>query len=382
MKLRRLIAIALSVIILSWVVFHESAVTPLDEGEGTTVAEAISGEEAGYQRAFEPYVFSFPQDHGAHPAFRTEWWYFTGNLMSAAQRRFGYQLTIFRIALAPEIAERESAWASRNLYMGHLALSDVENRRFYRFERFSRDGLGLAGVEIEPFKLWLEDWQVLSTDQSFFPLNMRLGDGDISIELHLDASKPMVIQGDRGLSQKSTLPGNASYYYSYTRLQTQGHIKLKNQTIPVNGQSWLDREWSTSPLGEDQRGWDWFALQFEDGRELMYYQLRRKNGEVDSFSSGVLVSVNGEVEKITASQIELTVEEHWESAESGVRYPIRWRMRLPEHNLDLKIEAVMPNQEMNLSVRYWEGAVDIQSLGDSVHVRGRGYMELAGYRLP
>jgi predicted secreted hydrolase len=242
------------------------------------VAEALGGAgDEGFARAFDPREFRFPEDHGAHPEFRNEWWYLTGNLQAEDGRRFGFQVTLFRIALQPEPIESTSAWRTNQLWMGHVALSDLTAGKHRAYERFARQGVGLAGATSQPFKVWLEDWQLLKTpDDKLWTLHIPTDEFELRLELR--PVSPIVLQGDKGLSQKSAAPGNASYYYSIPRLQAQGALRHQGENLRVTGLSWLDREWSTSALGVDQQGWDWFSLQLQDGRNLMYYQLRRKDG--------------------------------------------------------------------------------------------------------
>ncbi len=332
-------------------------------------------EDQGFSRAVEPRDFSFPADHGPHPQFKTEWWYYTGNLFAENGRHFGYQLTFFRTALSPDLPERKSNWSTNQVYMAHFALTDIETGRFYHFERFSRDSLGLAGAKISPFKVWLENWRVDGGEGEPLTMVLSASQGDVAIDLRLRNVKPIVLQGENGLSQKSELPGNASYYYSMTRLESSGSVHVLGRTFKVKGLSWLDREWSTSALGENQVGWDWFSLQFDDGTELMYYQLRLKDGSVDPLSSGVLVDKNGNTKKISSDDIKIKVLEHWESQESGAEYPAKWRLDVINEGLSLVIAPMLPDQEMNTTVRYWEGAVSVKSKNRN----GYGYVELTGY---
>jgi len=356
----------------------------LDQGSGAggrTVAQAL-GEAAGvegYARALVPRPFVFPEDHGPHPAFRNEWWYFTGNLADAAGRRFGYQLTFFRIALAPEQPVSHSRWRNNQLYMAHFALTDIDGRRFSAFERFGRGGPGMAGATNPPLRVWLDDWEATADDPAGFPLRLRAADGDVSIDLELRPLKPVVLNGEAGLSRKSAAPGNASYYYSMPRLETRGRVRSGSRESTVEGLSWLDREWSTSVLAADQQGWDWFSLHLDDGRDLMLYQLRRTDGTTDPASAGTLVDVDGTAYGLSAADMELRVLAHWTSPQTGVRYPLRWRLRLPEHDLDLTVEPVLDAQELDVVVRYWEGAVVARGANGDSSVQGRGYMELAGY---
>ena len=240
-----------------------------------SVGQVLGGDTTGFARAVTPPILSFPRDHGPHPEYRSEWWYYTGNVQTAAGRHFGFQLTFFRSALAAQVAARESAWATAQVYMAHLALTDVETERFYAFERFSRASLGLAGARAQPFQVWVEDWSARTQNSDGLPIRLRAGQGEIGLELQLRSAKPIVLHGDRGLSQKGPEVGNASYYYSLTRMPTQGTIHIADEIFQVSGTSWMDREWSTSVLGKEYRGWDWFGLQLSDGSDLMFFRLRR-----------------------------------------------------------------------------------------------------------
>jgi len=228
------------------------------------VREALADDRAGFTRALAPRPLSFPSDHGPHPDFGTEWWYYTGNLRTAAGRHVGFQLTFFRIALAPGAVVRASAWATRQLYVAHFAVSDVAGGRFHAFSRGSREALGLAGASASPFRVWIEDWSAEGDGSS---ARLRASDGAVALDLELSAAKPVVAQGDRGLSRKGPEPGNASFYYSFTRMPARGIVRLGRETLEVSGEAWMDREWSTSALGSGVEGWDWFALQLDDGCE-------------------------------------------------------------------------------------------------------------------
>lgn len=344
-----------------------------------SVAGTLRGENnEGYARAVEPREFRFPADHGPHPELRTEWWYYTGNLSTREGRGFGFQLTFFRSALAPSMPERSSKWATRQAYLAHFTVSDVEGGRFRSFERWSRGALGLAGARGEPFRVWLEDWSA-EGDQT---MRLRAAEDGAALDLTLQPGKPPVLQGERGLSRKSEEIGDlgmASYYYSLTRMPASGTIRLGNERFAVAGLAWMDREWSTSSLGRDQVGWDWFALQLEDGRDLMLYQLRRSDGTPDATSSGTLVGPRGESRPLRLADFELEVLDRWESPRSGAVYPAAWRLRIPSADLDLRIEPLLADQELDVSFRYWEGAVRIAGTSRGRPVRGKGYVEMTGY---
>lgn len=335
-------------------------------------------DSAGFERALVPRPLHFPQDHADHPDYRHEWWYATGNLSDEQGRRYGYQFTLFRFALPVVMTENASRWRSRQIYMGHFAVTDIAARRFTAFQRFSRAAVGLAGATTEPLRIWLEDW-ALSGVEGVGAWRIQAREQDVGIDLQLTPLKPPVLQGDKGLSQKGPEPGNASYYYSQTRLQTTGQISLAGRELSVEGLSWLDREWGTSALGRDVEGWDWFALQLEDGRDLMLYHLRRTDGTPDPHSAGVLVDPHGVATPLTLDGVTLSVTDRWISPESGVRYPSGWRLRLADQRLDLVIKPLVAGQEWNQAVRYWEGAVSVQGESPQGSIRGTGYVELTGY---
>lgn len=339
-----------------------------------------SAADAGFARALEPRAFAFPADHGPHPEFRNEWWYVTGNLDAANGLRFGFELTIFRFALSPAAPESSSAWRTNQVYIAHFAITDADRERFYVAERYSRGALGLAGATAEPFRVWIDDWQISAADAagSREQWRLRAEDDEFALDLELVAEKPPVLNGVDGLSQKSPEPGNASYYYSITRWRTDGRLRVGDDEFGVSGISWLDREWSSSALGDDQQGWDWFALQLSDGSELMYYKLRKVDGTDDPLSAGTWVAADGQATHLARDQVEIRVRERWSSPQGGI-YPARWDLRVPELGLELDVVPVMSDQELFTTVRYWEGAVDIRGRRAGAAVTGRGYVELTGY---
>jgi len=279
--------------------------------------------DARFARALAPRTFRFPDDHGPHPEFRNEWWYWTGNLEGPGGRRFGYQFTVFRSALAPDSdAARESAWATTQIYMAHFALTDVAANAFHSFERTSRGALDLAGATAAPFAVRVLDWSVAATDAaSTFPARLVARDDSVAIDLRLEQGKSVVLHGDRGLSPKGSEPGDASYYDSLTRMPTAGAISIDGARWEVHGESWMDREWSTSALEPDQVGWDWLALQLDDGREIMVFRLRRKDGTDDQMSAGTLVDRDGAAHHVAASDFSLRAVGSWKSPRRAVREP-------------------------------------------------------------
>ena len=340
------------------------------------VREALAEDRAGFARALVPRPLSFPEDHGPHPDFRTEWWYYTGNLETPTGRHVGFQLTFFRVALSSTEEPRGSAWATRQLYLAHFAVTDTAGGRFHAASRTSRAALGLAGAQAAPFRVWVETWSAQGEGGA---TRLRAQEGDVAIDLVVSPAKPVVLQGDRGLSRKGPEPGNASLYYSFTRMATRGSVRLGAETLQVSGEAWMDREWSTSALGAGVEGWDWFALQLDDGRELMVYLLRRRDGTIDPFSAGTLVTADGTARPLQAADVGIETLAHWSSPHSGVRYPARWRLSVPSAELRLEIEPRLADQELRVGTRYWEGAVTLTESSTNRPLRGRGYVELVGY---
>jgi predicted secreted hydrolase len=355
------------------------------------VGELLGGADTLHARAVNVPSFEFPADHGPHPEFRTEWWYFTGNLTAEDGRELGYQFTFFRSALTDSITYlataaadgARSAWRSRHAWMAHFAVSDITAGAFHPSERFARDAAGLAGAAAEPLRVWLGEWSAADPRDAAaagtFAARLVAVDGDVAIDLLVEQGKPMVLQGQSGLSQKGPEPGNASYYYSFTRMPTRGSMRIGEATWQVSGSSWLDREWSTSALSPDLEGWDWMSLQFDDGTELMLYQLRRPDGSAGPFSAGTFVQPDGSVVRLGVHDFRMTPVRRWRSPLDGTEYPVAWRVAIPALQLELEVDAAFDAQEMNLAVRYWEGAVRIRGTRAGAALQGRGYLEMTGY---
>jgi predicted secreted hydrolase len=337
------------------------------------------GDDRGFAKALQARSFSFPQDHGPHPEYRNEWWYLTGNLDDDGGRRFGFELTFFRFALTPSMPDADSNWRSKHVYIAHLAITDVRDEKFYVAQRFSRAALGLAGAQSEPFRVWIDDWEIAAESGADANVwRLLAGERDFGLDLHLTAVKPPVLNGANGLSQKSAEPGNASYYYSITRWQTGGSLRIGSVQFSVSGLSWLDREWSSSALAPNQQGWDWFALQLSDGGDLMFYNLRLNDGQQDPHSAGTWIGADGEASRIDRSDLEIVVTDRWQSPSGGI-YPAAWTLRLPQESLRLELVPVLADQELITTVRYWEGAVDVSGERHGLPIIGRGYVELTGY---
>jgi predicted secreted hydrolase len=334
----------------------------------------------GFALALEPGAISLPRDHGPQPAYRNEWWYFTGNLEDAAGNEYGFQLTFFRFAFSADPPQRESAWAARDVYMAHFALSDAKAGRHRAVERFGRTGPGGADARGEPFAVWLDDWRAASLGGEFLPLRLTARDEEagIALDLVLQPGSPPLFNGDQGLSQKGPEPGNASYYYSLPRMPAAGELASAGRRVAVSGQAWLDREWGTSALGEGVLGWDWFGLRLDDGSDLMLYGLRTADGGLAAQSAGTLRRPDGSVAALGAGDFALEPLRRWRSPRTGVTWPVEWRLVLPAEGLELRVQPLLDDQEQDLAVRYWEGAVRV--LDRAGGRAGRGYMELVGYR--
>jgi predicted secreted hydrolase len=341
-----------------------------------SIADLLGGTDTdGYARAREPRPFRFPDDHGVHPDYRNEWWYLTGQLQATDGREFGFQVTFFRTAVAPHGVDSRSAWRTRQVWMAHAALTDLAGRQHTGFERFARQAVGLAGASARPFRVWLEDWQ-LSADQTGKRWQLKLPTRAYTLNLDLSPLVPVVLQGEQGLSRKSGEAGNASYYYSIPRLAATGYLVRQGEALSVSGLAWLDREWSTSALGPDQVGWDWFSLQLRDGRNVMYYQLRDRNGRSDPYSSGSISDRRGPIARLDPARVELTPLRYWQDGQH--RYPVEWRMRIPGEPHAWRVRTLLDDQLMRLSVRYWEGAVKVVEEDTEAPI-GRGFLEMTGY---
>lgn len=340
----------------------------------------------GYQQVLSGKQLEFPKDHGMHPGYRIEWWYITANLKDEQGRDWGLQWTLFRQAM--DAKPVVNGWASNQLWMAHAAISAPDKHHFA--ERFARGGIGQAGVTVagspdssqSDFEVWLDDWSWKAESVNPFPSQLRFGVDEASVDVRLTSDSPWVLQGDQGFSQKSG-QGQASYYYSQPKIQVQGNIVYRGQTLRVKGNAWLDREWSSQPLAESQQGWDWFSLHLNDGRSLMVFQLRQDSG--DNWLSGSLVDVDGRSQSLSSSDIQLKVlarrkinlpEAGASPAAQQVELPLRWEISLPRLGQRWEVEALRDNQWMGTQFPYWEGVVQVD--GGRM---GMGYMELTGYPL-
>lgn len=377
--MKRSTEIFIGLLVISLLIASLAVLLHRDEPEVQAQLVATADDAAGFARAEGLRPLEFPADHGPHPDYQTEWWYYTGNLETGGGRHFGYQLTFFRRALVPpaQRQDRPSNWAANQVYMAHFALTDVAGGRYQAFERFARGAAGLAGAQGTPYHVWLEDWSAEEVEPNV--VRLRATQDGLTIDLLLTDRKGPILQGDGGYSQKGPEPGNASYYYSQTRLASSGTVQVVDEIYQVNGLSWMDHEFSTSALAPDQVGWDWFALQMDDGRELMVFQIRKVDGSVDPFSSGTLVTPDGSTRHLSRDDFEIRVGDTWRSPHSGATYPSQWTVRVPLADLTLDVEPYLADQELNVSYAYWEGAVQIRGEQAGSVISGSGYVEMTGY---
>jgi predicted secreted hydrolase len=337
----------------------------------------LTSRAADYKLAMPGYHYEFPRDHFDHPDYQTEWWYYTGNVKSSDGHRFGFELTFFRQGVARDA--NQSAWHIHDLYMAHLALSDLDVRRFYYDERINRAGPGIAGVDEAAGLIWNGNWRVQLTESKH---TLRGVSEKFGIELDLTPAKPPVIHGRDGIARKAEGAGHSSHYISFTRLITSGSLQVNGKSYQVQGASWMDHEFFSQPRETSESGWDWLSLQFDNDTELMLYRLRRKDGSVDPYSSGSYIDAQGNCHYLSFNDFSMTpAGETWTSPETAGKYPIRWHITIPGLGLQADVGTPLATQELvgRIGPSYWEGAIDIsgQQSGNPLH--GVGYLEMTGY---
>ena len=369
------VAVVLPVCALALVLAFMAAPSPGSAGGEVPV------DANGFRLAVPPYTFVFPRDHASHPSFQTEWWYYTGHL-SSKDRSFGYELTFFRVGLPRLRPTSPSAWAARDLIFMHLALTDEKGNRFHHFESARRAAMSLAGADSTRYHVWIDD-AFAGLAQDGRTHRLRGSAPDFALELSLTSTKPPAIHGAKGVSQKSAGVGHASHYYSLTRLATSGRVVLGGDTLSVQGDSWMDHEFASNTMGSTHSGWDWFSVQLGDGRELMLYQLRLKNGQIEPLSHGTLVHADGSTRALSRAEFTIASRTQWTSPHTGAVYPSGWTLRVPSEQLELELEPTVKDQELVAAsmggVVYWEGSVRVRAMSHGVRVEGAGYVELTGY---
>jgi predicted secreted hydrolase len=345
----------------------------------TLLHPAALGDEPKFAGAVPGQALVFPKDHGKHPQFQTEWWYFTGNLNSEKNRKWGFQLTFFRRSLVSESPRKDSSWAVRDLYPAHFALADIENDRFFHTELLSREGPGLAHAASDRLDVRVKNW---SAEQQGNRIRLKTQDKDYSLDLWLVPEKPPVPHGQYGYSRKGDAPDQASYYYSFTRLKAQGSVTFDGVAHEVQGLAWMDHEYGSSILLPGQVGWDWFSLQFDDGTELMVFHLRRSDGSFER-PFGTLITKDGSAIDLADQGIKISSSGTWTSPRTGARYPSGWIIEVTGQKMSLELTPLMRDQEVvagrSTRTAYWEGAVAAKGTVDGRPIQGRGYVELTGY---
>jgi predicted secreted hydrolase len=345
-------------------------------------AGAYSDAADQWQPALEPRAWNFPRDHGAHPEYRTEWWYFTGNLKDDTGNQYGYQLTFFRHGLRVQPGSNANAWSIRDIYSAHFTITDVSTGQFLMDERMSRSGPGLAGAGTRKLEVWLFNWKAEMADKT---ISLSAQTNGMKLTLALNPRKPLIFHGERGLSRKGAGKGQASYYTSYTDLATSGSISINPQKpeIRVHGTSWFDHEFGSAQLARDQEGWDWFGLHLSDGRDLMMYLLRKNDASTNPESSGTIVEPEGTSRHLTLTAVSVTVLDRWKSSKSAGIYPCRWRIAIPSEQIDITVSPLVADQELDTKqttgIIYWEGAVAGQGVSRGKKIDCAGYVELTGY---
>ena len=363
-----------------------------------TASSRAAETEQGFPKITGPCDFSFPRDHGQHPDHRIEWWYYTGNLRTDAGRAFGFQLTFFRSRLQPPGSEEQptspSSWRTSQLYLAHFALSDLAAEAFRYKKRTVRGAMDLAGVEQDAnqVRIHLRDWHAAITpDGHVLSASAPSAGPGIGLELHLVPRKPIAVQGAGGYSRKGFRPESASCYYSFTRFQAQGTVRVGGDEYAVTGQAWMDHEYSSNLLEGGLTGWDWFSIQLDDGWDVMAFRLRPEDQGTDQahggWSSGSLISPEGRVTPLGPDQIEFTPLRTWTSPASGATYPLHWEISVPSANLRLRVTPRLQDQELvsepgTGGVTYWEGSISVQGTRSDRPVSGLGYAELTGYAGP
>jgi len=339
---------------------------------------AVAGQD--FQVPRPGRVFQFPRDHGAHPEYKTEWWYYVGHLKAASGESFGYQLTFFRVALRQPDPQARSAWSLNTVYFAHLALTDPARGAFLFRDKAGRGALGLSGAAVDPMRVWIDDWQAEFQGDEF---HLKAKDGDLGLDLRLIPLKAPVLHGQGGYSRKSDAYDAAGYYYSLSRLDTRGTITVAGRSLPVTGLSWMDHEFFTSAMAPNLSGWDWFSLQLSDGEEVMLYLLRHQDGTVDPASSGTLIDPQGGARHLKLSDFHIKATGSWTSPHTQTKYPAGWEITIPEAGYHLKLTPTLADQEIRApapaKVTYWEGEVRIAGEKNGAPVTGVGYTELTGY---
>ncbi|MDD1780628.1 carotenoid 1,2-hydratase [Enterovibrio sp. ZSDZ35] len=352
-------------IFLCVIAFFGSVLFKSSPPERGAVEMLLANNEKGFANVEPGYAITFPKDYGVHEEFRQEWWYVTANLSDKDGNKYGIQWTVFRSAVSPEKGEQ---WDNQQIYMAHAVLTTSE--QMYSSERFSRGGIGQAGVSSQPFSVWLDDWEWTSASKEVFPSILVAGENTFSFYLNMKRTQSEVLQGVDGYSKKHAKDNVASYYFSVPAVDIAGTIMIEGESVDVTGKGWIDREWSTKALSDDQKGWDWFALQFEDGDSLVMVQVRSENGP---YRFGSLTNAEGETVILQPEEIEM-MPQTFTKVSSGRYVPTEWQLKLPKHGIDITTSPLNEQNWLSFAFPYWEGPIEITG-----SKQGVGFMEVTGY---
>lgn len=334
-----------------------------------------------FELARPGYKYSFPKDHGSHDNFKTEWWYYTGNLKGDDNNQYGYELTFFRSALNLDRPVQNSIWAMPDIYMAHFAVTDVNSKKFYTKSRLQRPGPDFAGSTKDKLKVWTLNWSA-TMDQGE-KQTLKAKSSECTLELEVSPQKPLVIQGENGISRKAAKGDHASHYYSYTRLKTDGWLTIKGKRVKVTGTSWMDHEFGSNQLDENQVGWDWFSIHLDNNKEIMLYLMRLEDGSYDQASSGSLIAENGKLTHLKLADYKIKLIGKWRSNKTKIEYPMGWEIEIPAQKVHLKVSPKLDNQEFarqdGNAVTYWEGACSVLGTYNNQQCKGDAYVEMTGY---
>ncbi len=333
-----------------------------------------------FKQALPGYVFAFPKDHASHDAFKTEWWYYTGHLVSNDNKHYGYELTFFRTGVDSSSSPKASPWDVKDIFLAHFAITDENNRTFHYFEKLNRSGLNSSGAKLDHYYVFNENWSVEQLGDRFV---LRADTPEFGLHLCLNSAKPPVVHGQNGVSQKASCKGCASHYYSMTRLKSDGYLYLNGQSVPVTGTSWMDHEFGSNQLTAEQVGWDWFSVQLNNNSELMLYVMKKTNDEIDTNSSGTIIYSDGSSKHISQSDFSIKSNRVWKSPHTSGIYPVDWTIKVPSEKLELTLIPTLDDQELRTAkstgVSYWEGATSVKGTVAGKSVGGQAYVEMTGY---
>lgn len=372
------------------------------------VSPSLSLSDPVFPPAQGTHAWRWPQDHGAHRAYKLEWWYYTGNLRGDDGHEYGFQVTFFRRALQtplPKASLTASQWETRNMYAAHVAITDGARGKHVQAQRMGREFQTLAGADDASMSVWLGPWRVNPVPGKPHAVILNVQEPELGLTLNLESLEPPVLHGRGGLSIKGDEPGQASWYYSLPRMHASGQVRLGKASQPVTGWVWMDHEFGSGFLNTRQTGWDWMGLRLDSGESLMLYRLRMADGSIDPVSGGTWAQAKRALAfRLDGKGPRMVATRWWQapmpqgtgpsllergrgSASQAVppvrKYPVAWHIEWPERALVLEVEPLVDDQEMGQGpatpFHYWEGAVRVRGTQGGKTVAGQGYLELTGY---